>query len=80
MPKIKLIKPEGTYILWVNFSGLGLSDDEISSLLINKAKLWFNPGTKYGPTGYGFQRINIALPRHQLQYAMEQLEKTFKDY
>ena len=57
---------------------LGLSDDEIESLMIEKAKLWLDSGRMFGKSGKGFQRLNIALPREKLLWALEQLEKAFK--
>lgn len=80
LPKIKLIQPEGTYLLWLDFRALHIPDNELNSIIINKAKLWFDAGSMFGEPGIGFQRMNIALPRKKLKWAMEQLEKTFKDY
>lgn len=80
LPKIRLIKPEGTYLLWLDFNELNLSDDKINDLMLNQAKLWLDNGTMFGETGKGFQRLNIALSRSKLKWAMEQLENTFKNY
>lgn len=77
LPKIKLIKPEGTYLLWLDFRDLHLSNEELESLILNKANLWLDSGSMFGNSGEGFQRINIALPRKKLKWALEQLEKTF---
>ena len=78
LPKIKLIYPEGTYLLWLDFNELGLDDKTIEELLVNEAKLWLNDGIGFGDSGKGFQRINIALPRKKLEEALNNLEKTFK--
>ena len=80
LPKIKLIYPEGTYLLWLDFNQLNLDDKEIEDIMINKAKLWLSNGKDFGEAGIGFQRINIALPRRQLKEALESLEKAFKEY
>ena len=80
MPKIKLIYPEGTYLLWLDFNELNLSDDVLESLLLDKAKIWLDGGKKFGKTGGGFQRLNVALPRKKLKYALESLERTFKNF
>ena len=80
LPKIKLIYPEGTYLLWIDFNELNLTDDKIEELLLTKAKLWENNGKMFGKTGKGFQRLNIALPREKLKIALENLEKTFKNF
>lgn len=75
LPKIKLIYPEGTYLLWLDFNDLNLSDDKIEELMLNEAKLWLDNGKMFGEKGKGFQRLNVALPREKLKWAMEQLEK-----
>lgn len=80
LPKVKLVYPEGTYLLWLNFNELNLSDDEIENLLLNEAKLWLDNGKMFGKTGKGFQRINIAVPKKRLKQALENLEKAFKNY
>ena len=79
IPKIKLIYPEGTYLLWLDFNEFNLSDDMLEDLLLNKAKLWLDSGKKFGKTGSGFQRMNVALSRAKLKCALESLEKAFKD-
>lgn len=73
LPQIKLVEPEGTYLLWLDFRALGLSDDELDELIINKAGLWLDKGTMFGRSGSGFQRINIACPIEILRKAMQQL-------
>ena len=80
LPKIKLIYPEGTYLLWLDFNELGLSDSKIEEMMVNKAKLWLDNGKMFGEIGKGFQRLNIALPKKKLEWAMKQLENTFKDF
>ena len=80
LPKIKLVYPEGTYLLWLDFNELNLSDEEIENLLLNEAKLWLDSGKMFGKSGKGFQRINIALPKEKLKQALENLEKAFKRY
>ena len=62
IPEVILVEPEGTYLLWLDFSSLGLTDDELNKLIISKAKLWLDNGTMFGREGSGFQRINIACP------------------
>ncbi len=78
LPKVKLIYPEGTYLLWLDFRELKLSDDEINKIMLNDAKLWLDGGAMFGKTGKGFQRLNIALPRKKLKWALEQIERAFK--
>ena len=75
LPKIKLIEPEGTYLLWLDFQELGLSQNELDNLITQKAKLWLSSGTTFGEDGNGFQRINIACPKALLETALVRLEK-----
>ena len=77
LPKVRLIEPEGTYLLWLDFSALGYSDDELDNIIVNKAKLWLDRGTMFGPEGSNFQRINIATPRAILEDALKRLESVF---
>jgi cystathionine beta-lyase len=75
IPEIKMIEPEGTYLVWLDFRGLGLSDKAIDDLVINKAGLWLDSGAIFGASGEGFQRINVACPRASLTNALERLER-----
>jgi len=75
LPMIKLVEPEGTYLVWLDFSALGLDDKELDDFITNQAGLWLNPGTIFGAGGEGFQRINIACPRAILEKALIQLEQ-----
>lgn len=74
LPVLKMTKPEGTYLVWIDFKGLGLSDDELEDLIINKAGLWLDSGLVFGKAGKGFQRINVACPRKNLQLALDKLK------
>lgn len=73
LPMLKLIEPEGTYLVWIDFSELKLSKDELEDLIIHKANLWLDAGHIFGKEGLLFERINIACPRSILQKALEQL-------
>lgn len=75
---ITLVEPQGTYLVWLDFSKTGLTDDEIHNLIVHKAFLWLDDGLMFGLEGSLFQRINIACPRSILQKALEQLAQAFK--
>ena len=75
LPEIKLIEPEGTYLLWLDFRGLNLTEREREWLIVEKAGLWLDSGAMFGPDGDGFERINIACPRETLAKALKQLEE-----
>jgi cystathionine beta-lyase len=78
LPQIRLVEPQGTYLVWLDFRALGLSQDALDELLVTKANLWLDGGTMFGEEGTGFQRINIACPRAILEKAMLQLESAIK--
>ncbi|PKP35048.1 MAG: cystathionine beta-lyase [Bacteroidetes bacterium HGW-Bacteroidetes-17] len=73
LPQIKLIKPEATYLLWLDFRELGMDEPALSKFLIEKAKLGFNKGSMFGSGGEGFQRMNVGCPKSIVVRAMDQL-------
>lgn len=75
LPNIKLMEPEGTYLLWLDCRELGLSEKERQGLIQNKAKLWLDTGTMFGKAGASFERMNIACPRKTLEEAMNRLKE-----
>ena len=78
LPSIRLVEPEGTYLAWLDCSGLGLDGQKLEDLIVNRAQLWLDSGTMFGAGGEGFQRVNIACPRIILQQALIQLEDAVK--
>ncbi len=74
LPQIALIEPEGTYLAWLDFRGLGLSGDALEDLIVNRAKLWLDSGAIFGKAGQGFERINIATSRSVLREALDRLQ------
>ena len=75
IPEIKLVEPQGTYLVWLDCKALKLSDKALDELIVSRAKLWLDAGTMFGQGGSGFQRINIGCPRSVLKQALEQLER-----
>lgn len=76
MPQLKATRLEGTYLVWVDHSALGISTDEYFNRLLNDGHVWVSPGTMYGAqTGEGYIRINIACPRSQLMEALQRIEE-----
>ncbi len=73
LPKITLVEPEGTYLLWMNVSSYGYSQEQVSDRLRNHARIWVNDGAWFGPEGEGFLRLNMASPRSVIAAAMERL-------
>lgn len=73
IPAIKMIRPEATFLVWLDCKALGLNDRDLTDFFMHKAKLGLNPGIMFGPGGEGFMRLNIACPLEVLKQAMEQL-------
>ena len=78
LPKIELVEPEGTYLVWLDMNALGLSDKRLVDLIEKKAGLWLDAGSMFGSGGEGFYRINIATPRPILEQALSQLHEALR--
>jgi len=75
LPRIELIEPEGTYLVWLDCRKLGLPEEELEQFIARKAKLWLDDGAIFGKAGEGFERVNIACPRATLEEALGRLKK-----
>ncbi len=73
IPQIKVFKPEGTFLLWLDLNEISTDTDQLDTLLIEKAKILLNKGTTFGNAGSGFYRLNIASPRSVLEEALNRL-------
>lgn len=77
LPRVKMTKLEGTYLVWLDFRDYGLTDKELDEKILNQAGLWLDSGAVFGKCGEDFQRINIACPRKTLQQALDRLIDVF---
>ena len=77
MPAIRVFRPEATYMIWLDFSGYGLTDEILKKKMIFEAGLGLNAGTDFGPGGEGCMRLNIACPRKTVEAAMLRLKEVF---
>lgn len=77
LPMLKVTKPEGTYLVWVDCRSLGLPSKDIERILYDKGRVWVNAGTVYGTAGEGFIRINIACPRDTLLDGLRRIKTGF---
>jgi cystathionine beta-lyase len=75
-----MLRPEATYLVWLDFRELGLSQKELKAFLIEKAGLGLNDGTTFGPGGEGYMRINIACRKSLLIEALENLYTAFQSH
>ena len=78
LPKVKVMKPEATYLVWLDFTAYGMNDEELTKFVVEQAKVGLNNGGRFGTGGDGWLRINIGCPQSILQKALERLEKAFK--
>ena len=78
MPKVKVIVPEGTYILWMDFSAYGLSDEEIKDRIQNKAAVFYEEGSIFDPDhGQGFVRLCLGTQHALVEKAMTRIAAQF---
>ena len=68
-----MIRPEGTYLVWMDCRRLGLDKDGLKRLMLKEARVYLDEGFLFGPEGEGFERINIACPRSILVEALERI-------
>lgn len=74
VPKIKVIKQEGTFLTWLDCRELGLSDEELERFFLEEAKLALSTGTAFGKGGRGFMRMNIGCPISTVKEALQRLK------
>ena len=70
IPEIRVIHPQGTYLVWFDCRSLGLDKHQLRNLFLNQARVFLDEGSLFGPEGDGFERINIACPRSLLMEAL----------
>lgn len=79
LPEIRLIQPEGTYLLWLDCRALGIAlgktDAQLKHFFVHEAHVGMSPGTLFGESGSGFMRMNIGAPRHVIAAALENIKK-----
>jgi cystathionine beta-lyase len=68
-----VVKPEGTYLAWLNFQRTGLSEDQVTQLLCQRAGIGLERGSVFGDAGVGFQRLNFATSQQTLSYGVERM-------
>ncbi|MGB4369860.1 MAG: MalY/PatB family protein [Caldicoprobacterales bacterium] len=78
IPEIKVTKPQGTYLVWLDCRALNMDGKTLHKFMINKGKLGLNNGLDFGPDGEGFLRMNIACPRVTLEEGLNRLNKAVK--
>ena len=75
IPQIKPLKPQASFLVWLDCRALGLPQEKLVELFVEKAKLALNDGAMFGPGGEGFMRLNVGTPRSVLAEAMSRIQK-----
>lgn len=78
LPKVKITKPEGTYLMWLDFRAYG-DEEKIKEILVNQAKVGLEEGSIFGEEGKGYFRMNIGCPKSVIEKACNNIYNAFKD-
>ncbi len=78
LPELKVADSESTFLSWIDFNALGMSHDELERFLIDKAKVGFDTGLKYGDIGKGFMRLNFGCSKKLLEEALNRINQAIK--
>ena len=79
IPGAELDEPEGTFLVWIDFNGLGLESDELYAFLRSEAHWSVTRGKSFGKAGIGFARVNIGCTREKLRIALDKLESAIAE-
>ncbi len=78
LPQIRPVRPEATYMIWLDCRAMGLNSTELNRFFVEQAGVGMNEGFRFGPGGEGFMRMNLACPRATVKKALEQIETAIK--
>lgn len=73
LPEVKVIQPQGLYLVWVDFKALGMTHEQLEKFMLEEAKVWLDEGYIFGTGGECFERFNIATPRSILEDALKRI-------
>ena len=80
IPAIRPLRPQASFLVWLDCRELGLNHDQLQDLFVDKAHLALNDGEMFGPGGEGYMRLNVAEPQSVLKQALEQLREAVQKY
>ncbi|KAF9404277.1 hypothetical protein HW555_014424 [Spodoptera exigua] len=78
LPQVKMMRPEGTYLIWLDFSELGLTDAQLQNQLVRKGKVVLNAGIIFGSRGTKHMRLNVACPKETLEEGLRRIKRAFE--
>ena len=73
IPQIRPMRPQASYLVWLDCRGLGMNHEELNDFFVNRARIALNDGESFGPGGEGFMRLNVGTQRSVLKAALEQV-------
>ncbi len=79
IPAVRVVKPQASYLVWIDFSALGLSHEDMLDMVVNRAHLAMNDGAMFGEEGLHHLRMNVGVPRSILEKALSQLKSAVDD-
>ena len=79
IPQIRVMRPQASFLVWLDCRGLGLSQAELNDLFVNKAGLALNDGEMFGKEGIGYMRLNVGTTRKTLLAAFEKLKNAINN-
>jgi cysteine-S-conjugate beta-lyase len=80
LPELKGITPQATHLIWMDCTELGMTGEELCTFFLNKAKVKFDEGFKFGQSGHTFVRMNIACPKERIDLALRRIHEAILDY
>ena len=78
MPKIKMVQPESTYLMWLDCTELGMDGEALVDFFVNRSLVAISRGDQFGKCGTSFVRLNIACPRSTLETALTRIFELYK--
>ena len=79
LPKVRLIEPEGTYLVWLDFSAYDMTPEDLEQKMHFEAQVWTDEGVMFGEEGAMYERVNIACPRVTLKKALDRMAAVFAE-
>lgn len=79
MPLVKVVKPQASFLVWLDFTALGLDHESLLDFITNRARLALNDGEAFGPGGEGHMRLNVGCPRCKLEDGLGRLAAAYKE-
>lgn len=79
MPLLGVVRPQASYLIFVDCRRLNLSPDELRDFFVNKARVALNEGSSFGAEGAGFMRMNVGCPRSVVQRALARIHTAYKE-